>query len=242
VILQVPKKNLRKAIPINKKKLSNLLKFDRWGLIPAIVQDYEKGNVLMLAFMNKESFLKTLQTGKTCFWSRSRKKLWTKGETSGHIQKVRELYLDCDRDTLLVLVDQKGVACHTGNTSCFFTGILHSKKVKGSDGVRKNFSERGLSILEQVEGVIRDRKRKPKKNSYVSSLFQSGQDRILKKITEEAGELVIGSKNKKRQEIIFETADLWFHCLVVLGLHGIPLSEVYQELKGRFGKTPFKKK
>jgi len=225
-----------------KKKFTELLKFDRRGLIPAIVQDYEKGNVLMLAFMNKAAFLKTVQTGKTHFWSRSRKKLWMKGETSGHVQQVREIVLDCDRDTLLVLVDQKGVACHTGKPSCFFTSIPYSIKVKSPNGAGKNFSERRFSILEQVEGVILDRKRKPKKGSYVSSLFQSGQDRILKKITEEAGELVIGSKNKNRQEIIYETADLWFHCLVVLGLHGISLSEVYQELKGRFGKPPVKKK
>ncbi len=196
----------------------------------------------MVAYMNRAALSKTLRSGQSWFFSRSRKKLWKKGETSGHTQKIREIWVDCDQDTLLLKVEQKGAACHTGMPSCFFEEIFSSTMQKGSHGRKKIFSLKDKLILEQVEAVIGDRKRNPKKGSYVSQLFHGGQDRILKKITEEAGELVIGSKNKKHQEIIDEMADLWFHCLIVLGFHGIPLSKLYAELEGRYGRRREKEK
>lgn len=230
-----------------KKKIRGIssplqIKLDEKGLIPAIIQDRKKGDILMLAYMNREAISKTFSTGKSHFWSRSRKRLWMKGETSGNVQRVREVFLDCDGDTLLLKVDQKGVACHTGKSSCFFTPLQKSNiKGKKDISIKGEVEENQRSIFEEVERVIQDRKHKPKKGSYVSSLFKGGQDRILKKITEEAGELIIGSKNKDRGEIIHEMADLWFHCLVVLGFHGISLSDLNGEMEKRFGKTPLKK-
>ena len=230
-----------------KKKIQRIsspqqIKLNERGLIPAIVQDRKKGDILMLAYMNREAISKTFSTGNSHFWSRSRQRLWMKGETSGNVQKVREVFLDCDGDTLLLKVDQKGVACHTGKPSCFFTPLRKSMfKGKKAISEKGGVEENQRWIFEEVERVIQDRKRNPRRGSYVSSLFEGGQDRILKKVTEEAGELIIGSKNKNRGEIICEMADLWFHCLVVLGFHGISLSELNREMEKRFGKTNLKK-
>lgn len=210
------------------------LTFDEKGLIPAVVQDDATGDVLMVAWMNAEALKKTLSTGRTHFWSRSRKTLWRKGETSGHDQTVREVYYDCDGDTLLITVHQKGPACHTGRPSCFF------HQMKGERRDRRTGPDTGPHagphILGKIYQVILDRKKNPKKGSYVSSLFAMGKDALLKKIPEEAGELVIGSKNNQRKNIVHEAADLLFHILVVLGHHGIAPGEVYGELAQRFGK------
>lgn len=205
-----------------------LLRFNNEGLIPAVIQDHKSGKVLMVAYMNKEAVEKTIKTGMTHLWSRSRKKLWQKGETSGNYQSVREIYIDCDEDTLLLKVDQVGVACHTGEASCFH------RTYKDSDLVK---SVTAGGILERVHAVILDRKNNPKEGSYVSSLLAKGKDRILKKIGEEAGELIIGSKNENRDEIIYEIADLWFHTLVVIGYHGISIDDIYNEFEKRFGKS-----
>ncbi|MDI3534721.1 MAG: phosphoribosyl-AMP cyclohydrolase / phosphoribosyl-ATP pyrophosphohydrolase [Thermosediminibacterales bacterium] len=202
------------------------LKFGENGLIPAIIQEINTGQVLMLAYMNKESLEKTIETGETWFWSRSRKTLWHKGETSGHTQKVKQILYDCDGDTLLVLVEQNGPACHTGNETCFFTELI-SKDKKIEENVL------GLKVLKQLQTVIEKRYNERPEGSYVAYLFNKGLDKILKKVGEEASEVIIASKNKNRSEIIYEVADLLFHLLVMLKEHGIPFEDVLAELSNR---------
>jgi phosphoribosyl-ATP pyrophosphohydrolase/phosphoribosyl-AMP cyclohydrolase len=205
--------------------------FSREDLIPAVVQDWRDGTVLMMGFMNRDALERTLQTKRVHFWSRSRNRLWEKGETSGHYLVLKDMFLDCDQDTVLVKVDPIGPTCHTGERACFFSritedGALESGRTTDAFG----------GILERIHQTILDRKRTLPPASYVASLFQGGIDRILKKVVEEAGEVVLGSKNDKREEVIHEVADLLFHTLVVLGYHGIALQEVYQELAARIGK------
>lgn len=207
------------------------IKYDENGLVPVIVQDAENGQVLMFAYANKESLRKTMETGRTHFWSRSRKKLWMKGEESGNVQEVKDMFFDCDNDTVLVVVKQTGVACHTGSMSCFFTSADGSEKSPPSFG-----SENRDKTLDDVFGVIEDRKRNPREGSYVSGLFEKGLDKILKKVGEEAGETIIGAKNGDRDEIVYETADLWFHSLIALSYFGITPEDIYRELGKRFGK------
>ena len=204
------------------------LKFDDNGLIPVIVQDYSTGQVLMFAYANMEAIQKTIDTKRTHFWSRSRNKLWNKGEESGHFQDVKEIFFDCDSDTLLVLVDQIGVACHTGKQSCFFTSIDNNEKLAPI------FSSE--TTMDKVFDVIEDRKQNPKEDSYVSKLFSGGIDKIAKKIGEEAGETIIASKNNDKKEITYEMADLWFHSLVLLSNLGMTPKDIYEELERRFGK------
>jgi len=211
------------------------LKYDSNGLIPAIIQDWKNGDVLMLAYMNEESLKKTIETGNTHFWSRSRNKLWKKGETSGNEQIVKEISYDCDNDTLLVKVEQKGVACHTGNRSCFYSKL--TQVVIPSEARNLEVETFSGNVIDKIYEVILDRKRNLRESSYVSSLFKSGRDKILKKIGEEASEVVIGSKNDKKEEIIYEIADLWFHTLVLLGYHDISPEDIYKELQKRFGKS-----
>jgi phosphoribosyl-AMP cyclohydrolase / phosphoribosyl-ATP pyrophosphohydrolase len=207
------------------------IKYDDKGLVPVIVQDAENGQVLMFAYANKESLQKTVETGNTHFWSRSREKLWMKGEESGNTQTVKAVYIDCDNDTVLVEVDQKGVACHTGQRTCFYRSADKEETAAPGFG-----SERSGNTLQDVYEVIDDRKRNPKEGSYVSSLFEKGLDKILKKIGEEAGEVIIASKNDDKKEIIYETADLWFHSLIALSYAGISPEDIFQELGRRFGK------
>jgi phosphoribosyl-ATP pyrophosphohydrolase/phosphoribosyl-AMP cyclohydrolase len=206
--------------------------FDEQGLIPAVVQDWREGTVLMVGFMNQDALDHTLKTRHVHFWSRSRRTLWKKGETSGHSLLLKDVFLDCDRDTLLVKAEPIGPTCHTGERSCFFTGI----EADGALARRTSADARG-GLLERIYQTILDRKHTPQPNSYVSSLFEGGVDRILKKVVEEAGEVVLGSKNEKREEVIHEVADLFFHTLMVLGYHGISLEDIYQELTTRMGKS-----
>jgi phosphoribosyl-ATP pyrophosphohydrolase/phosphoribosyl-AMP cyclohydrolase len=208
------------------------LKFDEQGLVPAVVQDWRDGSVLMVGFMNQEALDHTLKTKHVHFWSRSRRALWEKGETSGHYLLVKDAFIDCDRDTVLVKAEPVGPTCHTGAISCFF-----SKVGEGDPSTHEPSGDSLGGILERVSRTIAERKANPKPGSYVSSLYQSGQDRMLKKVVEEAGEVVLGSKNDKRDEIVHEVADLLFHTLVVLGYHGIALQDVYQELANRIGKA-----
>ncbi len=207
------------------------VRFDRAGLIPAVVQERGSGRVLMVACMNRESLALTITTGFTHFWSRSRKSLWKKGETSGHTQRVVALRVDCDGDALLVEVEQEGPACHTGEGSCFFRRAADGRWVRDP-------AAGGQAVLDRVYAVIRDRKAHPREGSYVASLFAGGLDRILKKVGEEAGEVVIASKNGAPEQIVWETADLWFHTLVALGYHEIPPEAVFAELERRFGQPP----
>ncbi len=209
----------------------NTLTFDSQGLIPAILQDWRDGTVLMVAYMNQQALEKTMETRRAHFWSRSRQELWEKGATSGHYQRVRELFVDCDSDTLLVKVEPDGPACHTGEPSCFFSLAWSAE----NDAAHSATSHAHGGVIDRLYDVIQSRRDDPDPKSYVSSLFQGGQDRILKKITEEAGEVILGSKNADRREIIAETTDLLFHVLIVLGYHEIPPKELYQELANRYG-------
>ncbi|MFW5648985.1 MAG: bifunctional phosphoribosyl-AMP cyclohydrolase/phosphoribosyl-ATP diphosphatase HisIE [Candidatus Alkaliphilus sp. MAG34] len=202
------------------------LKFDENGLIPAIIQDADTKEVLMLAYMNEDSLKKTLGTGETWFWSRSRKELWHKGETSGHIQKVKSINYDCDGDTLLIGVEQKGVACHTGARSCFFN-LLYLYEGERGEKIDSD-------IIERLYAIITDRKENPKENSYTNYLFDEGLDKILKKIGEESAEVIIAAKNPDRNELIYETGDLLYHLLVLLKEKNVVPEEVFAELSSRF--------
>ena len=195
------------------------LNFDEKGLVCAIAQDYESGEVLMQAYMNEEAYRKTLETGYAHYWSRSRKKLWKKGEESGHLQKVRAVSLDCDRDCVLLKVEQTGVACHTGNYSCFYTPVVEAGA--------------GAEMLGALQRIVEDRKANPEEGSYTAYLFEKGVDKIAKKTGEEAVELVIAAKNGDKEEIVGECADLFYHALVLLCNVGVKLSDVCTELKNR---------
>lgn len=208
------------------------IKFDEQGLLPAVIQDWLDGSVLMLGYMNQEALNKTLGTKSVHFWSRSRKKLWEKGETSGNKLIVKELFVDCDRDTILVKAQPLGPTCHTGERACFFSKLDE----QGNSEAGKS-SEASGGILEAVLRTIRDRRANPQAGSYTSKLFDGGHDKILKKVAEEAGEVLIAAKGGKKEEIIYEVADLFFHTLMVLGYHDVSLQDIYQELGKRFGKS-----
>lgn len=208
------------------------IRFDEKGLVPAVVQDVATGTVLMLAYMNRESLTKTIETGTTWFYSRSRQELWNKGATSGHVQQVREMFYDCDGDTILVKVEQAGAACHEGTFSCF------SRKFGEAEATVTKRPEARENVLPELYAVIEDRRQHPKEGSYTNLLFDKGQDKLLKKIGEEAAETIIASKNNNQGEVIYEMADLWYHCLVLLAWHGITLEALLAELdKRRSGKT-----
>lgn len=208
------------------------IRFDERGLVPAVIQDVRTGAVLMLAYMNRESLERTIQTGTTWFFSRNRQEFWNKGATSGHWQKVREIFYDCDGDTLLVKVEQTGAACHEGTYTCFSRRFGEEAPTVSGQPAE---IERVLPGLFQV---IEDRRENPVEGSYTTLLLDRGQDKILKKVGEEAAETIIASKNDSRGEVIYEMADLWYHCLVLLAWHGISLQELLDELeKRRSGKT-----
>lgn len=211
----------------------SMIKFDKDGLVPAVVQE-ENGQVLMLAYMNEESLAKTVETGYTWFFSRSRQKLWQKGETSGNVQKVKELSYDCDGDTLLVRVHQTGVACHTGSYTCF-SGRRLGDNGKSIALVKDENKDADLpaKIINDLYAVIQERKLNPIEGSYTNYLFEKGQDKILKKIGEEAAETIIASKNDDKEEILYEMGDLWYHCLVLLAYHNISPDELFGELMNR---------
>ncbi len=209
----------------------SMVKFDEKGLVPAIVQE-ENGQVLMLAYMNKESLEKTLETGYTWFYSRSREMLWQKGETSGNVQQVKEISYDCDGDTLLVRVHQTGVACHTGSYSCF-SGRRIGESNQELAVVPPKDETSLAEILYDLYSVIQDRRLHPVDGSYTNYLFEKGQDKILKKVGEEAVETVIASKNMRKEDILYEMGDLWYHCLVLLAFHNIRPEELFAELMSR---------
>ena len=198
-------------------------KKDACGLVPCIVQDYRSDEVLMMAWMNEESFEKTLQTGRMCYYSRSRQAFWMKGETSGHFQYVKSLKIDCDRDTILAKVSQVGAACHTGNRSCFYTELA-SKKYNDTNPYR---------VFEDVMNVILDRKVHPKEGSYTNYLFDKGIDKILKKVGEENTEIIIAAKNPDPEEIKYEIADYLYHLMVLMADKGVTWEEITDELARR---------
>ena len=199
------------------------LKLNSDGMVPVVVQDYRTNEVLMVAYMTEESFKKTLETGLMTYYSRSRNCLWTKGLTSGHVQYVKSLTADCDYDTILAKVSQVGVACHTGKPSCFFNEML-KKDYKQSNP---------LKVFEQVYQTIADRKENPKEGSYTNYLFDKGIDKILKKVGEEATELVIAAKNPEPEEIKYEMADFLYHAMVLMVEKGITWNEIVEELDNR---------
>jgi len=200
------------------------LKFDERGLIPVVVQDINTKEVLMVAYMNEESLKKSLETGQTWFYSRSRNALWHKGETSGNTQEIVEIRYDCDADCLLVKVKQKGVACHTGNYSCFYRTLM------GPENGIENIGE----VLAKLWQVIINRKEKLPEGSYTAKLFTNGIDKIAQKVGEEAVETVIAAKNEDKGELIYETSDLVYHLLVLLAAKDIALGDIAEELKKRF--------
>jgi phosphoribosyl-ATP pyrophosphohydrolase/phosphoribosyl-AMP cyclohydrolase len=208
------------------------LKFNEQGLLPAVIQDWLDGTVLMLGYMNQEALARTLAAKSVHFWSRSRQQLWEKGETSGHKLLVKDLFIDCDRDTILVKAQAIGPTCHTGERACFFSRFGEASEV--SNG--KSTDAHG-GILESVLRTIATRKAAPQPGSYTTKLFEGGHDKILKKIAEEAGEVLIAAKGGKRQEIVYEVADLLFHTLMLLGYHDLSLFEIYEELGTRYGKS-----
>ncbi len=210
------------------------IKFDDNGLVPAIIQQEKTGTVLMLAYMNRESLQKTIETGVTWFFSRSRKSLWQKGETSGHVQRVQQIYYDCDGDTLLIQVEQVGVACHEGTFSCFRRTLdQQSVTDEASVTISPAYGQSVSTILHELYHVVNDRKSNPKAGSYTTYLFEKGQDKILKKVGEEAAETIIASKNNSKEELLYEMADLWYHCLVLLAYHNVSISELLEELQKR---------
>ncbi|MGI8502986.1 MAG: bifunctional phosphoribosyl-AMP cyclohydrolase/phosphoribosyl-ATP diphosphatase HisIE [Hassallia sp.] len=203
------------SVPVDK------IRYDDRGLVPAIVQDYLDGTVLMMAWMNQESLQKTLETGETWFWSRSRENLWHKGETSGHLQKIRSIRYDCDSDALLIGVEQLGdIACHTGERSCFH-------QVDGT------ITAPPADTLSQLFQVICDRRDNPSEDSYTCKLFAGGDNKILKKIGEESAEVVMACKDDEPDAIAGEVADLVYHTLVALAHHHVDLKAVYRKLQER---------
>lgn len=209
------------------------IKWDAHGLVPAVVQDVQSKEVLMMAYMNEESLKLSLETGYTWFWSRSRNELWNKGATSGHKQKIESLLYDCDGDTLLVKVQQIGPACHTGSYSCF----THPLPVEGADDSQQHdASSDRFAMLGQLETTIAQRYAERPEGTYTTYLFEKGVDKILKKIGEESAEVIIAAKNKDNDELRAEASDLIFHLMVLLREQGLPFDAILSELKERHGK------
>jgi phosphoribosyl-AMP cyclohydrolase / phosphoribosyl-ATP pyrophosphohydrolase len=197
------------------------IRYDDNGLVPAIVQDYLDGTILMMAWMNRESLQKTLETGRTWFWSRSRQELWPKGETSGHVQHVKSIRYDCDSDAILITAEQVGdIACHTGERSCFHQ-------------VNGHIEPPPADTLSQVFAVICDRKNNPNPDSYTCKLLEGGDNKILKKVGEEAAEVVMACKDDDAEAIAGEVADLFFHAMVALAHHDVDIKQVYRKLQER---------
>lgn len=196
------------------------LKFDEKGLIPAVIVEAGTHRLLMVAYMNRESLKISMETGKTCFWSRSRQELWTKGETSGNYQHIVSITSDCDLDTLKVVVEKDGPACHTGAETCFFNPVYQSE-------------EKSDFTMDALMELIRGRKTNPQEGSYTTYLFQKGLDKILKKIGEESTEVIIAAKDNDPKETIYEISDLVYHVMVMMIQQGISLEDIRRELASR---------
>lgn len=196
------------------------LKYNEDGLIPAIAQDINTNEVVMMAWMNAESLEMSMASGKATYFSRSRQKLWIKGETSGNTQEICGIYYDCDADTILLKIRQKGNACHTGEYSCFHNTLIDN-------------AVEGETILRELFAVIQDRKINPKEGSYTNYLFDKGVDKICKKVGEEAAESIIAAKNNDKNELTYEISDLFYHLMVLMAQIGIDPDDVFKELKSR---------
>ncbi len=222
------------------ENLSEIIKFNKNGLVPVVVQDFYSKDVLMVAYANKEAVEKTVSTGYAHYYSRSRQKLWKKGETSGHLQKVKQIFYDCDEDTLLLKVEQIGAACHTNHRSCFYREFYRgqTKEIDGVldenfDGIFYNLEDKE-DILGEIYKLLLKRKEEMPDDSYTAELFKKGINKITKKIGEEATEVVIAMKDKDESEIVYEVADTFFHILVGLAYFNIPPESITKELKRRF--------
>ncbi|WP_178018883.1 bifunctional phosphoribosyl-AMP cyclohydrolase/phosphoribosyl-ATP diphosphatase HisIE [uncultured Paenibacillus sp.] len=210
------------------EELEQAVKWDASGLVPAIVQEAGSREVLMLAYMNRESLRKSVETGQTWFWSRSRAELWNKGATSGNTQRITALKYDCDGDTLLVEVIANGPACHTGEPTCFYRTAAATLATSGSDGADKRFK-----VLAELEQLIAERYAERPEGAYTTYLFEKGLDKILKKVGEETAESIIAAKNGDNDELRYEVSDLIYHLLVLLRERNLPLDEIMQELERR---------
>lgn len=196
------------------------IKYDEKGLIPAIVQDDVSGKVLMLAYMNEEALKKTIETKETWFYSRSRQDLWNKGATSGNKQQVKNIAFDCDQDTVLLTVTPEGPACHTGETTCFYN-FLDQNQPTTQD------------VIYRIVDVIENRRNNPVEGAYTTYLFNEGIDKVLKKVGEEASEVIIGAKNNDKEEIKWEVADLIYHTLVLLNMTDVSIADIKDVLYQR---------
>lgn len=209
---------------MNIDEIIKQIKFNAHGLVPVVTQSYYTGKVLMQAYANEEAIRKTLETGYATYYSRSRKQLWVKGETSGNKQKIVKVKVDCDEDSVLYLVKDYGVACHTGEESCFYRNINLEKEEKPD----------AYEIFHALYEKVLDRRYQKPEGSYVAKLFEKGSDKIIQKVGEEAIETVIALKNKKEEEIVYETADLIFHLIVALVDAGVELEKIQEELLKRY--------
>lgn len=225
---------------MTKTELLNIVKFDQNGLVPVIAQDYHSKHIRMLAYMNEEALEKTLDTGNVYYFSRERQKLWLKGEESGHFQYLKGLSVDCDGDTLLIQIEQVGgISCHTGNATCFYRNVdvVKGQTDKNNENAKNenasaNANTDDSSFLTKLEATIKDRKINPKEGSYTNYLFREGLDKILKKVGEEATETIIAAKTKK-EDTIYEVADLVYHLTVLLAELNISWDEIKSELEKR---------
>lgn len=207
----------RSSLPFSSFKLNED------GLIPVIVQDFRTAEILMMAYMNEEAYEQTLREGMMTYWSRSRRELWRKGDTSGHYQYVKSLDIDCDRDTILAKVEQIGAACHTGHRSCFYTNLAS----KAYDG------RNPMTVFEDVMATILERKENPKEGSYTNYLFDQGIDKILKKVGEEAAEIIIAAKNPDSDEVKYEICDFLYHMMVLMAEREVSWKDITKELAER---------
>lgn len=215
--------------------LEQVVEHIRWqdGLVPAIVQDATTNEVLMMAYMNRESLKLSLESGETWFWSRSRQELWHKGATSGNVQKITSIKYDCDGDTLLVEVKPNGPACHTGEVTCFHNEIVGLPQQTNGENAAASPASGRFDVLAELESVIAERERERPEGAYTTYLFDKGVDKILKKIGEEASETIIAAKNKDNEELRLEVSDLLYHLLVLLQERKLPLDDIMSELSRR---------
>jgi phosphoribosyl-ATP pyrophosphohydrolase/phosphoribosyl-AMP cyclohydrolase len=221
------------------KNIVDKIDWDKSNLIPVIAQDFETKEVLMLAYMDKEALSLSLSTKKAHYFSRSKQRIWMKGESSGNIQNIKDIMIDCDNDTLLIMIEQVGgAACHTGRKSCFFTKLESDEVLLEADeSVVAHYS-----VIDQLYHVIQERKKADPQSSYVASLLHKGENAYLKKVVEEAGEFCFAVKDSDEEEIIYEAADLAFHTLVALGDKNINPDRIKQELARRFGLSGIEEK
>jgi phosphoribosyl-ATP pyrophosphohydrolase/phosphoribosyl-AMP cyclohydrolase len=202
------------------QKILDEVKFDQNGLVVAVAQDCSTNEVLMVAYMNREALETTLKEKRACYYSRSRQCLWRKGDTSGHVQNLKGLYYDCDGDAILMKVEQIGNACHTGAYSCFFNKVYED-------------SVTDQAILQRLYSQIIERRDNPKEGSYTNYLFDKGLDKILKKVGEETSEVIIGAKNKNKDELVYEMCDLVYHAMVLMVSEGVSMDDLKKELTKR---------